>query len=136
MTSRHLATAMNALHQAAAPAAAPIAASAGPGTAYDAARMAARRAGAAEERTRIGAILNHEAAAGRGTLAAHLAFKTSMSVEEAAEMLAASATGHVLGGATGAAGAGAETLDWNEIVAGLNATITPQPAAEIEGGTR
>ncbi|XYD10150.1 hypothetical protein R1A27_06455 [Methylobacterium sp. NMS12] len=107
-----------------------------PQAAYDAALAAARKAGAEAERTRIGAILNHEAAAGRGKLAAHVAFKTSMSVEDAGEMLAASAAGLALGGATGAAGAGAETLDWNEIVAGLNATIAPQPAAAIEGGTR
>jgi signal peptide peptidase SppA len=59
---------------------------------HTAALAAERKAGAVEERARIGAILGHEAAAGRGKLAAHLAFKTSMAVDDAGEMLAASAT--------------------------------------------
>ena len=43
----------------------------------------------AEERERIKLIMNHEAAANRQTLAAHLAYDTEMSVEEAAKVLAA-----------------------------------------------
>jgi len=121
---------MDALHQAAAPAFASIAAGAGPGTAYGAARLAARKAGAEAERTRVGAILNHEAAAGRGKLAAHLAFKTGMDVGTAGERLAASATD---GTATGAASAAAETIDWGSIVAGINATL---PGAQAEEGSR
>src|SRR5690606_7570551 len=46
--------------------------------------------GAKAERERIGAILQHEHAAGRQQLAEHLAFKTTLGVEEAAGMLAAS----------------------------------------------
>src|SRR5690606_11622836 len=46
--------------------------------------------GAKTERERIGAILQHEHAAGRQQLAEHLAFKTTLGVEEAAAMLAAS----------------------------------------------
>lgn len=46
---------------------------------------------AAQERDRIKAILNHKEAEGRSTFANHLAFNTSMSVEEAGAMMAASA---------------------------------------------
>jgi len=46
--------------------------------------------GARAERERIGAILQHEYAAGRHQLAEHLAFRTTLGVEEAAGMLAAS----------------------------------------------
>lgn len=42
------------------------------------------------ERTRVAGILQHAEADGRGKLASHLAFNTSMSVDEAAGMLAAS----------------------------------------------
>lgn len=126
MIPKHVAASMAALNLAGTAGATPIAATAGSGTAYDAARATARKAGAEAERTRIGAILNHEAAAGRGKLAAHLAFKTSMSVEGAGEMLAASATEGAA--ATGAAGA----LDWSEIVAGLNSTL---PGAQAKEGT-
>ena len=46
-------------------------------------------AGAAAERTRVAGILTHAEAGGRAKLAEHLAFKTAMTVEEAAAMLAA-----------------------------------------------
>lgn len=46
---------------------------------------------AADERERCKAIINHEEAQGRSKLANHLAFNTSMSAEQAAEVLAASA---------------------------------------------
>lgn len=49
-----------------------------------------KAAGAAEATDRIGAILNCEEAKGREALAAHIAFKTSMSAEDAKGMLAAS----------------------------------------------
>lgn len=45
----------------------------------------------AQERNRIKAILNHAEAEGRSTFASHLAFNTSMSVEDAAQMMSASA---------------------------------------------
>lgn len=47
-------------------------------------------AAASAERARIQAIQSHEAAAGREELAAHLAFNTSMSPDEAAAILSAS----------------------------------------------
>lgn len=43
---------------------------------------------AAAERTRVSGILQHAEAEGRGAMANHLAFNTSMSVEEAASLLA------------------------------------------------
>jgi capsid assembly protease len=46
--------------------------------------------GALNERQRIGAIIGSDVAKGRETLANHIAFKTSMSVDDAASMLAAS----------------------------------------------
>ena len=46
--------------------------------------------GAKAERERIATILQHEQAAGRQQLAEHLAFRTTLGVEEAAGMLAAS----------------------------------------------
>lgn len=52
---------------------------------------AARAAGVAEERKRIGAILNHEAAAPRQKLAKKLAFDTDMTAEAAASVLEAAA---------------------------------------------
>ena len=48
------------------------------------------KAGAADERTRIAAILTHAEAGGRRSLAEHLAFKTGNTVEEAAALLAVS----------------------------------------------
>ena len=50
----------------------------------------ARTEGAAAERTRIQAIVTHAEADGRGKLAAHLAFATSMSADEAGALLVAS----------------------------------------------
>lgn len=47
--------------------------------------------GASNERARVKGILAHAEAADRGTLAAHLAFETNMSVEDAAGMLAVAA---------------------------------------------
>ncbi len=47
------------------------------------------KAAAEAERARVAGIMTHAEAAGRGKLAEHLAFKTSMSVDEAAAMLAA-----------------------------------------------
>lgn len=56
------------------------------------------------ERERVKAIVNHAEAKGRAALASHLAFETSMSVEEAGKLLAASAK--EAKGALGAAMAG------------------------------
>lgn len=50
----------------------------------------ARTEGATAERSRIKAIVTHAEADGRGKLAAHLAFATNMSTEEAGALLAAS----------------------------------------------
>lgn len=50
----------------------------------------ARAEGATAERSRIQAIITHAEADGRGKLAAHLAFATSMSAEDAGALLAAS----------------------------------------------
>lgn len=58
--------------------------------------------GAKEATDRIGAILNCEEAKGREALAAHIAFKTAMSADDAKGMLAASP----LGGPAAGAGAG------------------------------
>ncbi len=49
------------------------------------------KAGATQERARISAILDSEEAKGRTKLAAHIAFKTAMSADEAKAMLSASA---------------------------------------------
>ena len=134
MTPKHVAASMAALNLAGTVAAAPIVAGAGsvglPKTEHDANLAAARKAGAEAERTRIGAILNHEAAAGRGKLAAHLAFKTDLSVEDAGKMLAASAT---YAGATFTNGGRVEVLHWGDIVSELNATL---PGAQVEESTR
>ena len=51
---------------------------------------AGRVDGATAERARISGILGHAEAKGRETMAQHLAFKTSMSVDDAAGLLAAS----------------------------------------------
>lgn len=56
-----------------------------------AARAEGEAAGRAAERTRISGILTHEAAAGRETLARHLAFGSDMTVEAASGILANSA---------------------------------------------
>jgi len=58
---------------------------------------AAKAAGMTEATTRIAAILDHENAKGRAQLARHLAFKTSMSPEDAAAAMAVAA----LDGSTG-----------------------------------
>lgn len=47
------------------------------------------KAGAEAERTRIAAIMDHEAAQGRESFARHIAFKTDMAAEAAHGMLAA-----------------------------------------------
>lgn len=59
-------------------------------TARNAGIEAGRTEGAATERARIQGILNHEEATGRTGQAMHLAFSTSMTVDEAAGLLAAS----------------------------------------------
>ncbi len=64
---------------------------------HDAAVAAARsegradgeRAGASAERARVAAILDHDSAKGRETLARHFAFKTEMKAEDAQAALAA-----------------------------------------------
>ena len=55
------------------------------------ARAEGIKAGAADERTRLSAILGHAEAKERSTQARHLAFSTDMSVDAAAGLLAASA---------------------------------------------
>lgn len=60
-----------------------------------------RKLGAHDATARIGAILNCEEAKGRETLAAHIAFKTSMSADDAKGMLAASPMGGAAPGAEG-----------------------------------
>lgn len=57
---------------------------------YEAGKQDGMVAGASAERTRIGAILNHEAAEGRQTQAKVLALETDMTVEQAAKVLAVS----------------------------------------------
>lgn len=57
----------------------------------EAARTEGMTAGAQAAQARIGSILNCEEAANRSKLANHLAFETSMSVEEAKKLLAVSA---------------------------------------------
>ncbi|ATQ67811.1 MULTISPECIES: S49 family peptidase [Methylosinus] len=56
-----------------------------------AARTEAHAAGVQAERARIGAILGHENAKGRESLAQHFAFKTAMPADSAIEALAAAA---------------------------------------------
>lgn len=60
-------------------------------TAVASARAEGHKAGAAEATTRIGAILNHEAAKDKGKLAMSLALDTDMSAEAAAKVLSAAA---------------------------------------------
>jgi signal peptide peptidase SppA len=79
---------------------------------------AARAAGAADERKRIGAILNHEAAAPRQKLAKKLAFDTDMSVEASASVLEAAAAEQ---------GADASTAAFVSPLAAAMATL-PNPA--------
>ena len=66
------------------------------------------KAGAKAERTRINAILGHEAAEGRSDMASHMAFETDMTAEAATALLAkapkAGATGGGLAAAMAAAG--------------------------------
>lgn len=69
--------------------------------------------GAQEATARIGAILNCEEAKGREPLAAHIAFKTSMSADDAKGMLAASPAA----GAP-AAGANEQTIEQRQKAAG------------------
>jgi ClpP class serine protease len=57
----------------------------------DAARQEAAAQATTAERTRIAGIMGCEAAANRPNLASHLAFKTSMTVAEAGDMLVVSA---------------------------------------------
>lgn len=52
-------------------------------------RMEGEKTGATAERTRVAAILDHESASGRETLARHFAFKTDMAPEAAQAALAA-----------------------------------------------
>lgn len=135
MTPKHVAATTAALNAAATVAGGPIMAGAGSGMSmpraeFDAARAAARKAGAEAERTRISAILKHEAAAGRGKLANKLAFGTDMGVDAAVDLLGASASESA---APGMASAGTETVDWSEIVAGFNSTL---PGAQTQGSTR
>ena len=54
------------------------------------AKSLGEKEGAAKAAARIAAILDHKAAAGRTELARHLAFKTSMSAEDATAALEAS----------------------------------------------
>jgi hypothetical protein len=74
---------------------APTAEAAPPAQASSAAPATVDTAAAASaERTRVQGILQHAEAQGRGKLANHLAFNTSMSVEDAAAMLAAAEKEH------------------------------------------
>lgn len=56
---------------------------------FDEGKGEGAKAGADAERARVSAILTHAEAGGRRTLAEHLAFKTTQSVDEAVAMLAA-----------------------------------------------
>jgi signal peptide peptidase SppA len=71
---------------------------------YEAGAAEGRRMGAEDERARIKAILAHPEATGRETSARHLALNTSMSVEDAAGVLAGVAK------STGIAARAAETV--------------------------
>lgn len=89
-------------------------------TSLDSAQIAQRAR--ADERARVSGILNCEEAEGRAQLAQHLAFKTSMSVDEAKTCLAASAS------ETGQQGAGTSLLD-----AAMGNTSQPEIGADSQG---
>lgn len=92
----------------------------------DAAAIAAARAeAAAAERARIDAIMGCEEATGRESLARHLAFKSSMSADEAREMLAAAP-------AAAPAAAAAADDDADPLTAAM--AVVEQPEVGATGG--
>jgi hypothetical protein len=78
-------------------------------------------AGHAAATARIAAILNSEPAKGRGSLAHHLAFKTTLSAADAIATLQASPV------ETPTPTAGSPAAAWDDVVANLNATLRGNP---------